>query len=101
MIKCLVNTLNTKEIYSYFSDERVSFVDKIEEFMLEDKENVYLDGFELWDRIEECKGDVGYMYCYLKEDSGIINLFEFYRDYGTIIGKSILLKNKELVVYEI
>lgn len=82
--KEFIELLNTKRIYSSFSDEPVIFLEDISSDEAKAKleaDKVYSDGMFIIDNVEDVEDDIQRMYCRLKDGSTAV-LEDFYSQHG-------------------
>lgn len=76
-----IKLMNTKKIYSRYSNELVTFTERITSKMYKIKFGVFSDGLNMIDNIDECENDISGMYCVMK-DGFNYNMEDFYAEFG-------------------
>lgn len=95
-MKPIIKLLNSKKVYSIFSEHLVTFVDSLSEIS-ENQEGAFSDGMTLIDTFENVEDDIQQMYFVLK-DGSIYNCEDFYSDMGAYSPGSNFIDNiKNLV----
>ena len=72
--------MNSKQVYSRFSSELVTFVESLNDIAPDDN-GVYSDGINLLDGVENVEDDIQQMYFILKDGSAVC-CEDFYADHG-------------------
>ena len=95
--KDFIELMNTKKIYSRFSDTIVTFVEEITEDMWNDENGVYSDGMTLYDGIGNVQDDIQQMYCKTKKGN-YHNMEDFYSAFGAYVDMDEFYNNvKEII----
>lgn len=97
-MKPIIKLLNSKKVYSRFTDKLVTFVDSLSEIS-ENQEGVFSDGMTLIDTFENVEDDIQQMYFVLK-DGSIYNCEDFYADMGAYNPGSKFIENIDNYVAE-
>lgn len=72
--------MNSKKVYSCFSNELVTFVESLDS-ITEDTKGVFSDGISLLDNIADAEDDIQKMYFVMK-DGSIKNCEDFFYEHG-------------------
>lgn len=97
-MKPIIKLLNSKKVYSRFTDKLVTFVDSLSEIP-ENQEGVFSDGMTLIDTFEDVEDDIQEMYFVMK-DGSIYNCEDFYSDMGAYSPGSKFIENIDNYVAE-
>ena len=88
----IIGLLNTKKIYSRFSNKPIVFVEEITQDIIDKGQGVYSDGMTLLDFVEDAEDDISNMYCVLKTGH-FYNMEDFYAEYGAFEDAEVFFEN--------
>lgn len=92
-----IRLLNTKKIYSRYSNKLVTFAETITLKMCKTKFGVFSDGTTILDNIADCENDISGMYCVMK-DGFYYNMEDFYTEFGAFNDSTTFYKNIEALI---